>query len=124
MKFLAILITASWIWMAAPAMAGDFAPHRASYLLSLGHSPSGSDVADVQGVMTYEFAEVCDGWTTVQRVRLKFLYQDGRTTDVGWNLSSWESKDGARYRFFMRNLDGEAITSQIKGEAQLDAPGR
>jgi EipB-like len=81
-------------------------------------------VADVRGVMSYEFAEVCDGWTTVQRVRMKFLYQDGRTTDVGWNLSSWESKDGARYRFFMRNLDGSAVTSELKGEARLKAPGQ
>jgi hypothetical protein len=124
MKYLTVFVIASGIWAAAPAEAGDFAPHRASYLLSLGHSPSGSDVADIRGVMTYEFTAVCDGWTTAQRVRLKFLYQDGRTTDVGWNLSSWESKDGAHYRFFMRNLDGTDVISEIKGEARLDAPGQ
>src|SRR5262249_32907488 len=117
MKYLTIVLMASSFW-AARGGAGEFASHRASYLLSLGHNPSGSDVADVRGVMSYEFAEVCDGWTTVQRVRMKFLYQDGRTTDVGWNLSSWESKDGARYRFFMRNLDGAAATSALKGEAR------
>jgi hypothetical protein len=124
MKYLTILFVAWSFWAAVPAEAGEFAPHRASYLLSLGHSPSGSDVADIRGAMTYEFTEACGGWTTLQRVRLNFLYQDGRTSDVGWNLSSWESKDGARYRFFMRNLDGSEVTSELKGEARLDAPGQ
>lgn len=134
MKHLTRLLLASWMLSvslfsvaasaASAPRAGELLPHRASYLLSLGHNLSGSDVVNVQGVMAYEFADACDGWTTTQKARLKFFYDDGRTDVVGWNLNSWESKDGKRYRFFMRNLDGDNVTSEYKGEAEMPAPGQ
>ena len=134
MKHLTRLLLASWMLtaslfsVAASAASaprtGELLPHRASYLLSLGHNLSGSDVVNVQGVMAYEFADACDGWTTTQKARLKFFYDDGRTDEVGWNLNSWESKDGKRYRFFMRNFDGDNVTSEYKGEAEMPAPGQ
>jgi hypothetical protein len=43
--------------------AGELLPHRATYVLSLGHNLSGSDVVNVRGVMAYEFADACNGWT-------------------------------------------------------------
>src|SRR5215472_7709249 len=110
--------------LAAPAGAGELLSHRASYLLSMGHSQSGSDVVDVQGVMVYEFTDACDGWTTTQKARIQFFYDDGRRSQVGWSLNSWESKDGKRYRFFMRNLDGDTVTSSFKGEATIPAAGQ
>jgi len=134
MKHLTRLLLASWMLtaslfsVAASAASaprtGELLPHRASYLLTLGHNLSGSDVVNVQGVMAYEFADACDGWTTSQKARLKFFYDDGRTDEVGWNLNSWESKDGKRYRFFMRNLDGDNVTSEYKGEAEMPTPGQ
>ena len=134
MKHLTRLLLASWMLAASlfsvaasaasAPRAGELLPHRASYLLSLGHNLSGSDVVNVQGVMAYEFADACDGWTTTQKARLKFFYDDGRTDEVGWNLNSWESKDGKRYRFFMRNFDGDNVTSEYKGEAEMPAPGQ
>jgi hypothetical protein len=134
MKHLTRLLLASWMLSASlfsvaasaasAPRAGELLPHRASYLLSLGRNLSGSDVVNVQGVMAYEFADACDGWTTTQKARLKFFYDDGRTDEVGWNLNSWESKDGKRYRFFMRNFDGDNVTSEYKGEAEMPAPGQ
>jgi len=134
MKHLTRLLLASWMLtaslfsVAASAASaprtGELLPHRASYLLSLGRNLSGSDVVNVQGFMAYEFADACDGWTTTQKARLKFFYDDGRTDEVGWNLNSWESKDGKRYRFFMRNFDGDNVTSEYKGEAEMPAPGQ
>ena len=124
MRYLTRLLLAAWVLAAAPAGAGGLAAHRASYLLSMGPNLSGSDVVDVQGVMTYEFADACGGWTTTQKTRLKFFYQEGRTSEVGWNLTSWEAKDGERYRFIMRNLDGETVTSEYKGEAEIAGAGK
>jgi len=134
MKHLTRLLLASWMLTASlfsvaasaasATRTGELLPHRASYLLSLGRNLSGSDVVNVQGVMAYEFADACDGWTTTQKARLKFFYDDGRTDEVGWNLNSWESKDGKRYRFFMRNFDGDNVTSEYKGEAEMPAPGQ
>jgi hypothetical protein len=109
---------------ASAPRAGELLPHRATYVLSLGHNLSGSDVVNVRGVMTYEFADACNGWTTTQKARLKFFYDDGRTDEVGWDLNSWEAKDGKRYRFFMRNFDGDNVSSEFKGEAEMPAPGQ
>ena len=88
MKHLTRLLLASWMLtaslfsVAASAASaprtGELLPHRASYLLSLGRNLSGSDVVNVQGVMAYEFADACDGWTTTQKARLKFFYDDGQ----------------------------------------------
>jgi hypothetical protein len=134
MKHLTRLLLASWMLAASlfsvaasaasAPRAAELLPHRASYLLSLGHNLSGSDVVNVQGVMAYEFADACDGWTTTQKARLKFYYDDGRNDEVGWNLNSWESKDGKHYRFFMRNFDGDNVTSEYKGEAEMPAPAQ
>jgi hypothetical protein len=74
--------------------------------------------------MSYEFADACTGWTTVQKARLRFFYGDGHTSNVGWSLNSWESKDGQRYRFFMRNFEDGNATSAYKGEAEIPSPGK
>jgi hypothetical protein len=124
MRILTSLLLATWLLAALPASAGQLLAHRATYLLTLGRSQSGSDVVTVEGVMSYEFADACEGWTTTQKARLRMLLEDGRQQEVGWNLSSWESKDGRRYRFFIRNLDGDTVTSEIKGEASLAEPGK
>jgi hypothetical protein len=107
----------------ALALTGEFASHRATYDMKLSRSQNGAEVVDVHGSMTYEWLDACDGWTTSQKSQMKFFYQDGRTVDLGWTLSSWESKDGLSYRFFVRNLTDDQLTSAFKGEAKLDGPG-
>jgi hypothetical protein len=103
--------------------AGEFASHRAVYDMKLSRSQNGAEVVDVRGTMTYEWLDACDGWTTAQKSQMTFLYQDGRTANLGWSLSSWESKDGLRYRFFVRNFTDDKLTSEFKGEAKLDGRG-
>lgn len=124
MNRFASLVLALSVLVAGPAVGGGLAPHRAFYSLSLGDRSSTGDVVDVQGMMIYEWGDSCDGWTTSQKSRMKFFYDDGRTVDLGWSLSSWESKDGTRYRFFVRNFDGPNVTSELKGEARLDGAGK
>jgi hypothetical protein len=106
------------------ALAGEFVSHRAAYDMRLSHSANGGEVTDVRGEMTYEWTEACDGWTTAQQSQMRFFYQDGREVELGWKLSSWESKDGLRYRFFVRNFTDDKQTTEFKGEASLDGPGK
>src|SRR3546814_12064796 len=40
-----------------------------------------------------------------------------------WSLASWESKDGGRYRFFIRRFDGSGESESVRGEAELAADG-
>ncbi len=109
---------------AAPAMAVEITPHRAIYDMALLASKSGGDIADVSGTMQFEWADSCDGWTVDQRSVMTFLYSSGEEVDLGWNLVSWESKDGQRYRFYVRKFQNGEMYEELRGDAKLDGPGK
>jgi hypothetical protein len=108
----------------AAALAGErLAPHKAVYALSLGELRSSAAVVEAAGRLEFEWSDVCDGWAVNQRFRIALLYEDGLSVSYGWSLSSWESKDGRRYRFFIRRFDGSGEVEQVRGEAELGADG-
>ena len=106
----------------APAVV-DALPHKAVYSLSLGEMRSSSLVVDATGRFEFEWTDVCDGWAINQRFRIAFLYEDGLTVSYGWSLSSWESKDGKRYRFFIRRFDASGESESVRGAAVIGADG-
>lgn len=109
---------------AAAAAAGEaLSPHRAVYALSLGSLQSSSPVIEAAGRFEFEWEDVCDGWAVSQKFRIALLYEDGISVSFGWSLSSWESKDGTRYRFFVRRFDGNGLTEAVHGEAELGKDG-
>ncbi|MGE5766896.1 MAG: EipB family protein [Bacteroidota bacterium] len=124
-RFTAGLLTAlaSAVAVACPvsaAPAGEaLAAHRAVYALSLGDLRSSSAVTDAAGRFEFAWTDVCDGWAVTQRFRLALLYEDDLSISFGWSLSSWESKDGRQYRFFIRRFDGAGELEQVRGEATL-----
>src|SRR3546814_14041301 len=75
---------------------------------------------EAAGRFEFEWSDVCDGWAVNQRFRIALLYEDGLSVSFGWRLSSWESKDGRRYRFFVRRFDGSGQAETVSGEAELD----
>lgn len=105
------------------AFAIDIAPHRAVYEMSLDHAKGNSDIAGVSGLMTFEWADACDGWTTNQRTAMTFSYTSGEEVRIGWTMATWEAKDGLRYRFIVRQLQSGAFTDEFRGEARLDGRG-
>lgn len=109
---------------ALPAAATEITPHRAIYDMSLLSSKAGGDIADVSGTMQFEWADACDGWTVDQRSVMTFLYNSGDEVDLGWNLVSWESKDGLRYRFYVRKFQNGEMYDELRGDARLDGPGK
>src|SRR3546814_12896009 len=56
-------------------------------------------------------------------MRISDWSSDVCSSDLGWSLSSWESKDGRLYRFFVRRFDGSGQAETVRGEAELDADG-
>ncbi|MFO1057603.1 MAG: DUF1849 family protein [Dongiaceae bacterium] len=109
---------------ANPAPAAQVAPHRASYELSLDSANPASDVVDVQGSMEFEWADSCSGWTVTQKSLMTVTYSSNESAQIGWSLLSWESKDGLKYRFLVRDLQNGEMADQYRGEAALDAPGK
>ncbi len=112
------------VWPAAAVPAGgQLLPHKAVYGLSLGERRSSTAVVEATGRFEFEWSDVCDGWAVNQRFRIALLYEEGLTVTYGWSLSSWEAKDGGRYRFFIRRFDGSGESESVRGEAELGADG-
>jgi hypothetical protein len=104
-----------------PASAAEVIPHHAVYELSL-KSAGHSEVSDVTGSIEFEWEDACDGWAVSYRMVMIFVYQGGNEVEFGMNVASWESKDGSRYRFFVKRLEGDQVTEEFRGEAELKAP--
>ncbi|MBP2297827.1 cell envelope integrity EipB family protein [Azospirillum picis] len=105
------------------AVAGKIQPHRALYTMSLGSIRNGSKVSDVRGRMMFEWADACDGWTTEQRFQLRFVYSEGDDMAMNTNYTTWEAKDGLRYRFNVRKLVNGELDDEVRGEANLKPKG-
>jgi hypothetical protein len=48
---------------------------------------------------------------------------EGRAFDFGWSLNAFESRDGRRYRFFIRRINPGGSDEELRGEARFSAPG-
>jgi EipB-like len=107
----------------APALSsaagGLTAAHRASYVLSLKSTKSGSGIADVTGRMVFEIADACDGWTVNQKLELHILSNEAPELVTDTSYTSWESKDGLKFRFDSKTTRNGDIAEQFRGSAEL-----
>ena len=104
----------------------QLAAHRALYTLTLDNrtgSGASSDVVGASGSMGYEVLDACDGWATHQTLDMVVVNSDGQNTHMISDYTTWEAKDGLTFRFHTRQTTDDAVTSQIDGDAKLDAPG-
>ncbi|MEX0758519.1 MAG: DUF1849 family protein [Tistlia sp.] len=104
------------------AVIDRFEPHRASYSLSLDRARSG-DVSSASGRLSFEWRDVCDGWSVRQLTRVEVSRGEGPGLDFGWSFDSWEAKDGRAYRFFIDRYDHGSKSETISGRANLEAVG-
>ncbi|MBI1274114.1 MAG: DUF1849 family protein [Alphaproteobacteria bacterium] len=111
--------------LGAPAHAAvaSFAPHRAIYDMKMASARNGSSVAGVEGKMFFEWADACDAWIIDQKLQLKFYYAEGDVVDRVSSFSTWEAKNGKRYRFATRSLSNGQETTNLRGEAELGKDG-
>src|SRR5580700_5609399 len=109
---------------AGPATAAEIVPHRALYTMTLGRATGDSGVTGAGGTMAYQWGETGDGWTIEQNYRLKMGYSDSPDVSISSNFVTWESKDGLHYRFNQKETRNGTVDEEIRGEAQLDGPGK
>jgi hypothetical protein len=109
----------------APAVAqptSQLLAHKALYNLTLDRA-SGNDVVAARGTMGYEVTDACDGWAVRQRLRMTITNSEGQDIEMASDYATWESKDGLKFRYHMRQTTDTAVTSQTDGEAQLPKVG-
>lgn len=105
----------------APTEAGLLA-HKALYTLTLDTAQN-NDVIAAQGTMGYEVTDACDGWAVRQQLRMTITNADGQQVEMASDYATWESKDGLRFRYHMKQTTDTAVTSQTDGEASLERIG-
>jgi len=123
-KIAAVLAAILLTVQAAPAAgAVELAAHRAFYRLSLGNASTDSNMAGVEGAISFELKDACDAWIVEQNYALRFQLANGGDVDNVDKFVSWESKDGTQYRFNVtRSSDGQE-TERVGGHAELESPG-
>ncbi len=122
MRRLASLAVVFVCALAGTAAATDLAAHRALYDLKLASS-HGGDVTSATGTMAYEVQDVCDGWATQQRLSMTITNRDGQDVRMLSDYTTWESKDGLKLRFRMKQTTDTSVTSDVAGDAVLKGPG-
>lgn len=118
--FAAILLT---VLGASMAQAVELAAHRAFYRLSLASSSNESNMAGVEGAISFEIKDACDAWIVEQQYAMRFQLANGGDIDSVDKYVSWESKDGLEYRFnITRSTNGREAES-VEGRAELESAG-
>ena len=107
-----------------PAASADLASHRAAYRLTLDSARDASDVQGATGAMFYEAVDQCEGWTVRQRFTLTVTSRAGSSYEMASDYVTFESKDGTRLRFRLRQTTDGAVSQAITGEARRPAPGQ
>jgi hypothetical protein len=98
------------------------AAHRAIYDLTLASSRGGEIIA-ARGTMGYEVIDACDGWAVRQRLSMTLTNTEGQDVQMVSDYATWESKDGLKFRFHMKQTTDTAVTSQTDGDAKLERTG-
>ncbi len=107
---------------AIPAVAAPLAAHHAIYDLKLDPNRT-TTVQGATGTMDYEMQDTCDGWATRQRLEMTVTSADGQNVHTVSDYNTFETKDGHKMRFRMRQVTDEAVTSMIEGSAELSGSG-
>lgn len=98
-------------------------PHRATYDMKLSVARPNSGIVEVNGRMVLEMVDSCDAWEVKQRIKLKFLRNDGEEFDTDSSFTSYETKDGLGLRFSVRNIQDQEVEEELRGHADLEATG-
>ncbi len=108
----------------APVPGINLAPHRAVYELSLLRGDAVGGVIGLRGRLALEFADACNGFTLNQRIRIQLVNAEGGAVDSDFSLTSWESRDGLRFRFTLKNELNGQVTDKYVGDAALAGHGK
>jgi hypothetical protein len=105
------------------AAAADLVPHEAFYTLQLNRTSPGSTLSDVKGAMYIDWVESCEGWSSSQRLQLRFYDSAKAAVEVDSRFASWESRDGLSYRFSVESTHDKTPDKQLNGKATLQGQG-
>ena len=107
-----------------PALKAGFVAHKALYDVRLSSTKSGSQIANIEGKMYYEWKPSCDAWVTNHRFNLTYEYADSPSMVITSDFTTYEAFDGKSLNFSsQRKRDGQ-IFEELRGKAETDQTGK
>ena len=97
--------------------------YAAGYELRLVHASSSEGPRAAVGAIESVFQESCDGWETRNRTVADLAFGDSKNFTNERFFESWESKDGASYRFSVHTLKNGRTIESFGGGASTHASG-
>ena len=104
-----------------PIFASDFEAHRARYNLVLENARPGSGISGVSGKMAVEWQDSCSGWTFEYHSVIDVEFSESKSIRLTSTATSWESRDGEKYRFSVRHKTNGKEVERIEGVARAKA---
>ncbi|HEX2257831.1 MAG TPA: cell envelope integrity EipB family protein [Afifellaceae bacterium] len=99
-------------------------PHRAVYEIGLAESQERSGVTNASGRMVFEVAgSACEGYTMTQRMVVRLGDTEGDDRLLDFRVSTFESGDGALYRFSSRTYINDRVVEEVTGLAERTGRG-
>ncbi len=100
--------------------AANLVSYRAVYDIRMASAKPGAGFASASGQLAYGVKQACDAWLVNQAGTTHVETTDGDVISWPMNFSSWESSDGAHYRF---TVMGDDVSPTILGGARMGADG-
>lgn len=120
----AVLVGICGLASIPPVTAGSVVPHRALYRIHLDRATEASGIVGAAGEMAMEWSDACEGWTLKHVFRLQLVFSQHDSTETSVSLSTWEAKDGASFRFFVRRTVDGVEAEMLSGRATRGKSGR
>lgn len=117
----ALALFAALLEMGAAPVMPRLASHRAVYDISLERDTG--DVVGARGRLAIEFRDLCDGWSTAQRIVTDVTGSDGSINRSDFFVTAWESRDGRTMRFDVSDVRNGKVRSRQRGVATLAGDG-
>ncbi len=105
------------------AVAAGIKPHRAFYEMELGTANQSSNVQSISGRSAFMLARDCDGWVSSEDYVIEFGPQEGKLDRVISRFESWESEDGVKYSFDIKENSSFDAAQDFNGYASISADG-
>lgn len=104
------------------AIAQGLVSHKALYGLTVAKLDARNYRNGIAGGLSLEFLNACDGYVLNQRFLIETNTEDG-TLINDMVLNSWESLDGQRFRFKMKDEVNGDLEQELAGEGTLKRRG-
>ena len=108
----------------APIAQDLFVPHKALYKMELVSAKRTSQLADIDGLMRFEWQDDCEGWSSQQTYEMTYHYIDGRPAELTSHFSTWEAKDQSQYQFQGERKNNGETYEILSGHASIGNDGR